>query len=153
VRVPGRQKGPNAYARMDGFLKLYGFCRNMAFVGLAGAFHAADAALAWARLGWSDHVAQQFLWALLALLIGLGMLHRYLKFFRLYNVEVFVAYSEAPSAGEQTRMMRIDVFDVGPADCSVITCPDLPAASESPCQRGAVPDVPLQEAIAGRRSN
>jgi len=45
-------------------------------------------------LGWSDHVGQQFRWALLALLVGLGMLHRYLQFFRLYNVEVFVAYSE-----------------------------------------------------------
>jgi hypothetical protein len=52
-------------------------------------------------LGWSNHVAQQFHWALLALLIGLGMLHRYLKFFRLYNVEVFVAYSEGLPAGSK----------------------------------------------------
>lgn len=92
---PIAKKDANAYARMESFLKLYGFCRNMAFVGLAGAcLIAADAALEWARLGWSDHVDRQFRWALLALLVGLGMLHRYLKFFRLYNVEVFVAYSE-----------------------------------------------------------
>jgi hypothetical protein len=97
---PVAKKDPNAYARMDGFLKLYGFCRNMAFVGLAGAcFIAADSALGWAGLGWSDDVAQQFRWALVALLIGLGMLHRYLKFFRLYNVEVFVAFSEGPPTG------------------------------------------------------
>jgi hypothetical protein len=99
---PVAKKDPNAYARMDGFLKLYGFCRNMAFVGLAGAcLILVDASLGWLRLGWSDHVAQQFRWGLLALLIGLGMLHRYLKFFRLYNVEVFVAYSEGPPAGSE----------------------------------------------------
>lgn len=93
---PVAKKEASANARMDGFLKLYGFCRNMAFIGLAGAcFIASDATTEWARLGWSDHIGQQFRWALLALLIGLGMLHRYLKFFRLYNVEIFVAYSEA----------------------------------------------------------
>jgi hypothetical protein len=99
---PVAKKDVNAYARMDGFLKLYGFCRNMAFIGLAGAFFiAADATLEWARLGWSDHVVHQFQWALLALALGLGMLHRYLKFFRLYNVEVFVAYSESVPAGSK----------------------------------------------------
>src|SRR5918999_528855 len=92
---PIAKKDANAYARMESFLKLYGFCRNMAFVGLTGAcVIATDAALEWARLGWSDHVGQQFRWALLALLVGLGMLHRYLKFFCFYNIEVFVAYSE-----------------------------------------------------------
>lgn len=92
---PVAKKDTNAYGRMDGFLKLYGFCRNMAFIGLIGAcFIAVDASLEWKRLGWSVHILQQFRWALLALLIGLGMLHRYLKFFRLYNVDVFVAYSE-----------------------------------------------------------
>ena len=92
---PVAKKDANAYARMESFLKLYGFCRNMAFVGLAGAFGiAASAALEGGRLGWTDHVGQQFRWALLALLVSVGMLHRYLKFFRLYNVEVFVAYSE-----------------------------------------------------------
>lgn len=96
---PVAKKDMNAYARLDGFLKLYGFCRNMAFVGLVGAcFIAADAALEWYDWGWTDRVIRQFGWAVLALLIGLGMLHRYLKFFRLYSVEVFVAYSE----GHQT---------------------------------------------------
>lgn len=101
---PLAKKDANAYARMDGFLKLCGFCRNMAFVGLAGAcFIAANAVFEWAWLAWSDHVAQQLRWALLAMLIGLGMLHRYLKFFRLYNVEVFVAYSETSTAGDKTE--------------------------------------------------
>jgi hypothetical protein len=30
------KKDENAYTRMDSFLKLYGFCRNMAFVALCG---------------------------------------------------------------------------------------------------------------------
>lgn len=95
---PVSKKDSNASERMDSFLKLYGFCRNMAFVGLAGAcFIAADAVREWDQWGWTDDVTRQFRWALIAALLGLGMLHRYLKFFRLYNVEVFVAYSEGAS--------------------------------------------------------
>jgi hypothetical protein len=91
---PVAKRDSHAYPRMDSFLRLYGFCRNMAFVGFAGAFLiAAVAVVEWASLGWSDLVARQFRWGLLALLIGFGMLHRYLKFFRLYAVEVFVSYS------------------------------------------------------------
>ncbi len=101
---PIAKQDPNVYARMDGFLKLYGFCRNMTFVGLAGAgFFAVNAVLDWMRLGWSNHVVQQLRWALLALLVGFGMLHRYLKFFRLYNVEIFVAYSEASSERSEAK--------------------------------------------------
>lgn len=99
---PIAKRDTNAYPRMDSFLRLYGFCRNMAFVGLAGAcLIAAVAAVEWASSGWSDLIARQFRWALLALLIGFGMLHRYLKFFRLYAVEVFVSYSykEGPAVG------------------------------------------------------
>ena len=99
---PIAKKDPNAYARMCAFLKLYGFCRNIAFVGFTGScFIAIVAAIDWARSGWSGHIGQQFRWALLALLVGLGMLHRYLKFFRLYTVEVFVAYSERSPAGSE----------------------------------------------------
>lgn len=95
---PAAKKDHSAYARMDGFLKLYGFCRNIAFVSLAGAcFIAIDAVLEWSCKGPTDHVVQQLNWASIALLVGLGMLHRYLKFFRLYNVEVFVSYSEGSS--------------------------------------------------------
>lgn len=97
---PVAKRDANAYARMSGFLNLYGFCRNMAFVGVVGAcFIALVAALEWAEMGWSKDLAHQFRWALLALLIGLGMLHRYLKFFRLYAVEVFVTYGDASSGG------------------------------------------------------
>ncbi len=99
---PVAKKDANAYGRMDAFLKLYGFCRNMAFIGLVGAcFIAGDAVVEWTRTGWSAHISQQLWWALIALLIGLGMLHRYLKFFRLYSLEVFVAYSEGIKPGSK----------------------------------------------------
>ncbi len=101
---PIAKKDENAYARMDGFLRLYSFCRNMAFVGLAGAcFITVDAMLEWSRLGWSAHLAQQLRWALLAMVIGLGMLHRYLKFLRLYNVEILAAYSENLQAESKSK--------------------------------------------------
>lgn len=101
---PVAKKDASAYARMESFLRLYGFCRNMAFVGFIGAgFVAANAALEWVSVGWSEHVGQQFRWALLAWLIGFGMLHRYLKFFRLYSVEVFVTYSEAALSSDKPK--------------------------------------------------
>lgn len=84
-----------AYARMESFLKLYGFCRNIAFVALAGApVLLAAAGWRWWQQGWSDVVWHDGLIALVVLLAGGGMLLRYLKFLRLYAVEVFVAYSE-----------------------------------------------------------
>lgn len=88
---------PNAVVRMDAFLRQYGFGRNMAFVALTGACLLwANGAIESAQAGWTDHVVQQFQSAMLSILVGLGMLHRYLKFFRLYSVEVFLAYIEAP---------------------------------------------------------
>jgi hypothetical protein len=89
------KKDPNAYARMETFLKLYGFCRNMAFVGLIGSCAMTlDAALEWRCMGPVPAVGGQLQWALLSCVLGIGMLHRYLKFHRLYSVEVFVAYVE-----------------------------------------------------------
>lgn len=96
---PVAKRDSNACARLDTFLRLYGFCRNMAFVGIVGAFAiAGDAIVDWYDWGWDATALQKCRWALLTLLIGLGMLHRYLKFFRLYNVEVLVSYSGSPQA-------------------------------------------------------
>ncbi len=78
---------PAVAARMDNFLNLYGFCRNAAFVCLVDA-----AILYWSYLqpkGPDEHL----LWARLALLAGLGMILRYLKFFRHFSVEVFTSYA------------------------------------------------------------
>lgn len=73
--------------RLENFLNQYGFCRNIALVALL------DAALwywsYWQPKGPEEHL----LWARLAALIGVGMTLRYLKFYRLYGVEVFTAYA------------------------------------------------------------
>jgi hypothetical protein len=82
---------------MDSFLKLYGFCRNMAFVALCGfGLLTTLALLEWHRGGDLSLINTRLQWALVAFLLGLGMLHRYLKFHRLYSIEVFVAYAESP---------------------------------------------------------
>jgi hypothetical protein len=97
------KRDPLTYGRMESFLKLYGFCRNVAFVGLAAAvlllshavwlvYHAAQAA----------EVLDRLWWALVALLAGGVMLYRYLKFHRLYSVEVFTGYLELPSLEGRT---------------------------------------------------
>jgi hypothetical protein len=36
----------------------------------------------------------EFRWAVAAAIAAVGLLYRYLKFFRLYSVEVFVRYAE-----------------------------------------------------------
>ena len=38
----------------------------------------------------------RFYWALAALGVAVGMLYRYLKFFKHYTSEMFVSYSELP---------------------------------------------------------
>lgn len=99
---PIAKRDPSAHARMDSFLKLYGFSRNLAFVGLAGALGiAVVAGIEWMQAGWSDGVALHGRNTLLALLVGIGMLHRYLKFFRLYSVEIFVTYSASNGAANE----------------------------------------------------
>lgn len=83
---------PSVQARLGDFLNLYGFCRNTALVAFLDA-----AIFYWSYLlpnGPSEHL----LWARVALLVGVGMTLRYLKFYRLYAVEVFTAfaYSKEP---------------------------------------------------------
>jgi len=78
---------PSVAVRMDNFLNLYGFCRNVALVGLVD-----SAILYWSYLqpkGPDEHL----LWARLALLAGVGMTFRYLKFFRHFSVEMFTSYA------------------------------------------------------------
>ena len=70
-------------ARLSDFMNLYGFCRNTALVAFidAGIFY-------WSFLqpkGPADHL----LWARIALVVGIGMTLRYLKFYRHYAVELF----------------------------------------------------------------
>lgn len=83
------QTMPAVAARLETFLNLYGFCRNTAMVALIDA-----TVLYWSYLqpaGPSEHL----LWSRIALVVGLGMALRYLKFFRHYAVEVFTTYAYA----------------------------------------------------------
>lgn len=78
---------PKAIERMDNFLNMYGFARNIALVGFL------DAAI----LGWSYHFHHggplHGNVALVCLVVGVGMTLRYMKFLRHYGVEVFTTFA------------------------------------------------------------
>lgn len=89
---PAAKKDRDAYPRMMSFLKLYGFCRNMSFVGLMSSILFAGEWL-WGTL--DGRANAHFLqWSGASLFIGAGMLLRFFTYYRLYSVEVFVSYSE-----------------------------------------------------------
>lgn len=77
--------------RLSAFLNLYGFCRNLCLAAvLAIPILAAGFALrepAPAKLWWSGVAAAA----------AVGLLYRYLKFFKHYTMEVFRAYAELPA--------------------------------------------------------
>lgn len=75
------------WARMDTFLQLYGFCRNMSFALFCSALLMS--------IAWLNHGTQnQGPISILALLAAIGMLYRYLKFYRQYSYEMFTAYPD-----------------------------------------------------------
>lgn len=80
--------------RLETFLNLYGFCRNVCLALLlsAGALILGAVSDSWRESGVGEHIW----WAIPAALIAaIGMLYRYLKFFRDYTVEVFRSYAES----------------------------------------------------------
>lgn len=72
---------------MDTFLQLYGFCRNASFSLFASAVLLGGA---WLRCGTWEYA----LYGIVALLASVGMLYRYLKFYRQYSYELFTAYPD-----------------------------------------------------------
>jgi hypothetical protein len=74
-------------ARLDTFLNLYGFARNLAFTSML-----VGAALI-ARVWWPGADPALTKYALTALTVGILLLYRYLKFFRQYSYELFNAYA------------------------------------------------------------
>ncbi|MGO9607062.1 MAG: hypothetical protein ACLQAT_27340 [Candidatus Binataceae bacterium] len=48
----------------------------------------------WSWHSGQDNSAPRLYWAGRAMVVAVGMLYRYLKFFRHYTVEVFVTYAE-----------------------------------------------------------
>jgi hypothetical protein len=84
-----------AQARLDDFRNQYGFARNMAFAFLVAATSIAVAY----RFG---HQPVRLRWAALALLAGITMFYRYLKFFRQFSYELFLRYAALPLPDRKT---------------------------------------------------
>jgi hypothetical protein len=84
--------------RLNSFLNLYGFCRNLSL-----ALILAVPLLLYGALREFDYKTLQGIngdrlaWAAVALVASIGMFYRYLKFFRHYTVEVFMTYAELPN--------------------------------------------------------
>jgi hypothetical protein len=87
------KKEPVALERLNTFLNLYGFCRN---VCLALAI-VAPALVLGIVLGTAEtgKIGPGW-WAAGAAIGAVGMFYRYLKFFRQYGVELFTTYAELP---------------------------------------------------------
>lgn len=85
-----------ACTRLETFIKLYGFCRNISFVALVAFMSfALLATVRWYSDGWSQEVAQYAWWSLVAIIVALGMFYRYLKFHRLFGVEVLTTFAQS----------------------------------------------------------
>ena len=88
--------------RLGTFLKLYGFCRNMTFINLCGSVSFSISSIIRGINGEEFTLIDHPLMAGISLILTLGMLVRFLKFYRLYSVEIFVAYS-AENSNEESR--------------------------------------------------
>jgi hypothetical protein len=85
------KRSPESMARLDTFLRLYGFCRNIAFVAiLIGMGLITKLILHWQSAGWNKATDLLAVYFGISLFVAIGMLHRYLKFYRLFGVEVLV---------------------------------------------------------------
>ena len=83
--------------RLRTFLQLYGFCRNISFLAmLTGATLATSSAL---NMSYGEFWGASNITQIAALfLIGFFMCQRYLKFYRLYALEVFVNFASMPTS-------------------------------------------------------
>lgn len=83
---------PVVQARLETFINLYGFCRNTALAAvIAVVFLAIGIVLGTAETG---SVAGPGWWLALAIIASVGLLYRYLKFYRQYAVELFTSYAD-----------------------------------------------------------
>ena len=77
--------------RLNTFLNLYGFCRNVCAASLIAA-----AILLFAAFAYPDRAShtQKLAWAIVAVGASIGLFYRYLKFFKHYTEEVYRSYAE-----------------------------------------------------------
>lgn len=113
LNEPGRALFLHAFAvvksdkvtmdRLNTFLNLYGFCRNMCLAMLiAPVILVTGAARHVVMVGWTDADCAKLLFALVSIAGAVGMLYRYLKFFRHYTIEVLNSYPESKKAKTKT---------------------------------------------------
>jgi len=79
-----------AMARLNIFLNLYGFCRNISFTCLL-------VALVIVVGSWIEGTWDKLPWFFVSIVGSVGMFYRYLKFFRQYSYELFITYAALPS--------------------------------------------------------
>ncbi len=87
----------DARGRLDSFLSLYGFSRNVATAAVIVVLVLAAEIIPMESAGVAFR-SVELRWAAAAVVAAVGLLYRYLKFFRLYSVEVFVRYAELESS-------------------------------------------------------
>lgn len=81
--------------RLGTFLNIYGFCRNVCMASLIAAAVLLFASLR--KVDWSTGTGfetDKLIWAIVAVLVAIGLFYRYLKFFKHYTEEVFRDYAE-----------------------------------------------------------
>lgn len=85
------RKQPAALERLNTFLNLYGFCRNVCMALLI----IAPALVIGSRIGTAKTGSiSPGWWALAAFVGAIGTFYRYLKFFRQYSLELYTTYAE-----------------------------------------------------------
>lgn len=88
IHAFGQVKSNESYiARLNIFLNMYGFSRNISFTCLISAVVISVGSL---KEGTWDTLP----WVFLAIIGSIGMFYRYLKFFRQYSYELFISYAE-----------------------------------------------------------
>lgn len=87
------RRDPVAFGRMNTFLNLYGFARNIAMACVLGVLALTVGALRPFLAGGPPDVTKQWLIVPVSV-IAIVMFYRYLKFLRLYVVELYVTYAE-----------------------------------------------------------
>lgn len=78
---------PSTKQRIDSFLNLYGFCRNLTVVGIISLI------ILCTNTPESSNFLSHSYWKLLCGFLSIGMFWRYLKFLRAYNAELLNAYA------------------------------------------------------------
>ncbi len=81
-------KDIRARDRLDQFRNLYGFARNMTMALFSVAI------FLFVDMRFAEGSVVKSSWIVISLLLGVGMLYRYLKFYWQYSYQLFVVYSE-----------------------------------------------------------